>query len=118
MFYAIRADIVQNPRIQRKNSVHRTNPVAVSPLVARAQQDDDMAVFRFTLGNEDLDNQVPRIVGGLAAVALTVNHLTSGYVSDAQQTSEYIGAFLAFVCLLMPGIEKRLRDAAPGRGRR
>lgn len=43
-------------------------------------------MFRFTLGIPGFDDRlVPRVVGGLAAAALALNHLLSGQpVPDAQ----------------------------------
>lgn len=41
-------------------------------------------MFRFTLGNDDLDALVPRIVGVAGATLLALNHLFGGEPSEAQ----------------------------------
>jgi len=88
------------------------------PAARSAQEEADITAFRFTLGNEDWDNAVPRVVGVLAGAALVANHVSAGNVSPAQETSEAIGAVLAALCLAMPSVEKVVRDADPGRGRK
>ena len=53
--------------------------------VKAAQQDDEFAVFRFTLGIPGFDDEdIPRVVGFLGASLLVVNHLASSNPSDAQ----------------------------------
>ena len=37
-----------------------------------------MAVLRFTLGSDAADTQVPRVVGGVCAALLLVNHVGGG----------------------------------------
>ena len=53
-----------------------------------AQQDDDFAVFRFTLGIPGFDDEdIPRVVGIVGAALLVVNHLASSNPSEAQVRS-------------------------------
>ena len=75
-------------------------------------------MFRFTLGNDEVDRQVPRIVGSLGGVLLVVNHLLSPSPTEAQARTEAIGAVLAAVCAAAPAIDARLKDLGPGRGRK
>ena len=50
-----------------------------------AQQDDDFAVFRFTLGIPGFDDEdIPRVVGTVGAALLVANHLASSNPSEAQ----------------------------------
>lgn len=80
----------------------------------------DLAVFRFTLGIPGFDDAlIPRVVGALGAALLALNHvLTESAVSGAQLRTEALGAALAGVALAAPTLERRLKEADPGRGRR
>ena len=56
-----------------------------APTVVAAQQEDEFAIFRFTLGIPGFeDDDIPRVVGFLGASLLVVNHLASSNPSDAQ----------------------------------
>ncbi|CAG9463416.1 unnamed protein product [Pedinophyceae sp. YPF-701] len=90
---------------------------AVRRLRAAADEETDVAVFRFTLGSEDIDNQVPRAVGLLGTAALFANHASSAIIAPSQSFAEAVGAVLAVMCVVAPAMERRLRDADPGRGR-
>lgn len=53
--------------------------------VRASQQDDEFAVFRFTLGIPGFDDEdIPRVVGFVGASLLLINHLASANPSDAQ----------------------------------
>ena len=71
------------------------------PLLARpaaaAGDDAEVAVFRFTLGSDAADALVPRVVGGVGAAALVVNHLLGGEPSEAQVRACAVGKQLAWV---------------------
>ncbi|KAG2426849.1 hypothetical protein HYH02_014702 [Chlamydomonas schloesseri] len=81
--------------------------------------DIDVAVFRFTLGIPGFDDRlIPRVVGFAIGALLVLNHvLGADPTPDAQTRSEWLGALLAALCVLVPDIEERLREAMPGRGR-
>lgn len=49
-----------------------TSPILQLMLCRNADEDIDITTFRFTLGNEDLDNAVPRVVGVLAGIGASV----------------------------------------------
>lgn len=69
-------------RPARRGAGHRAGrPVRI----AAAADDSEVAVFRFTLGNDTADALVPRVVGGVGAAALLLNHLLS---SDAPSEAQ------------------------------
>ncbi|GFR42980.1 hypothetical protein Agub_g3979 [Astrephomene gubernaculifera] len=82
-------------------------------------EDIDVAVFRFTLGIKGFDDRlIPRVVGLAIAALLALNHVAGAQPTpDAQLRSEWLGLLLAVMCVLVPEIEERLREAMPGRGR-
>ncbi|KAF5827481.1 protein required for cyt b6 assembly [Dunaliella salina] len=79
----------------------------------------DMAVFRFTLGIPGFeDRYIPRVVGGLGASLVLINHFLAAQVAPPSQVrGEFICIVLAAVCALAPDLEERLKQALPGRGR-
>eukprot|EP00887_Chlorella_sp_A99_P000104 scaffold16.g104.t1 len=91
-----------------------------APLRAAVGDDLDVAVFRFTLGIPGFDDAlIPRVAGAVGAALLLANHLLSeGPPSDAQLRTEVLGALLAAVCIAAPGLEQRIKELDPGRGRR
>jgi len=78
-----------------------------------------MAVFRFTLGIPGFeDRYIPRVVGGLGASLVLINHFLAAQVAPPSQVrGEFICIILAAVCALAPDLEERLKQALPGRGR-
>ncbi|KAG2485093.1 hypothetical protein HYH03_016190 [Edaphochlamys debaryana] len=82
-------------------------------------EDIDVAVFRFTLGIPGFEDRfIPRVVGVAIGALLVLNHVLGAEPApDAQVRAEYLGALLAVLCLFVPDIEERLREAMPGRGR-
>ena len=132
---------------------------------AAADDESEVAVFRFTLGNDAADALVPRVVGGVGAAALLLNHVLSGEAASEAQVrpaacacctplplpaalsavvpderpavlraslrcpwltptnlplqtrAEALGALLAAVAWVAPGVEARLKELQPGRGR-
>ena len=83
--------------------------------VRAAQDEDEFATFRFTLGIPGFDDEdIPRVVGFLGASLLLVNHLASSNPSDAQARTELIGATLAAACVITPTIGRRLNEANAG----
>jgi hypothetical protein len=73
------------------------------PLAQAASNDDaEVAVFRFTLGNDDLDALVPRIVGVAGATLLVLNHLQGGEPSEAQARGRQ--ALMAIACMLAASV--------------
>jgi hypothetical protein len=61
----------------------------VLPTVKAVQQEDEFAIFRFTLGIPGFeDEDIPKVVGLLGAALLVVNHLASANPSDAQVRDE------------------------------
>lgn len=57
---------------------------AAMPPSAAANDDAEVAVFRFTLGSDAADAMVPRVVGGVGAALLALNHFLGEAPSDAQ----------------------------------
>ena len=51
---------------------------------AADNSDAEVAVFRFTLGSDVADALVPRVVGGVGAALLLLNHLLGDQPSEAQ----------------------------------
>ena len=111
------------------------------------REEPDVAVFRFTLGIPGFDDAlIPRFVGVLGLLLLLVNHVLNqsayavgqvGHYSPSparvciwiqaglqdeghcvQVRAEVLGAGLATLCILTPTVETRLREVAPGRGRK
>ena len=71
-------------------------PQRLRAVAAADNRDSDVAVFRFTLGNDAADALVPRVVGTVGAALLVLNHFLGGQpASDAQAS-----ALPAFCCLL------------------
>lgn len=76
-------------------------------MVVRAKQEDEVAVFRFTLGSNELDEQVPRIIGTIGAILLVVNHVFSNspteaqlrYVRDGKRTTHDLSPLKLAVCV-------------------
>ena len=95
--------------------VHRPRR-AFPPRGARAAaQDDDFAVFRFTLGIPGFDDaDIPRVVGLLGAGLLVANHLASSNPSDAQARTELVGAALSAACVATPYFGRRIDEASAG----
>ncbi|KAK9809926.1 hypothetical protein WJX72_001835 [[Myrmecia] bisecta] len=83
-----------------------------------ADNELDIAVFRFTLGIPGFDDAlVPRVVGLLGAVLLLLNNVFGPVPSGAQARAEALGALLAAMCMATPAVERRLKELQPGRGR-
>ncbi|GAX74057.1 hypothetical protein CEUSTIGMA_g1507.t1 [Chlamydomonas eustigma] len=85
-------------------------------------EDMDVAVFRFTLGIPGFEDRlIPRVVAGIGAALLAVNHILSigvQFAPDiAQARAEVLCGILVLVLGSVPDIEERLREAQPGRGR-
>jgi hypothetical protein len=79
----------------------------------------DVAVFRFTLGIPGFEDRlVPRVVGAVGGALLALNHLLAASPPESQARAEVLGAALALVCVVVPEVEERLRQALPGQGRR
>ncbi|KAL4423674.1 hypothetical protein ABPG75_000975 [Micractinium tetrahymenae] len=89
----------------------------VTPPAAAANDESEVAVFRFTLGSDAADAMVPRVVGGVGAALLVLNHILGEAPSDAQLRAEALGAALAAAAIVTPSIEQRLKELQPGRGR-
>lgn len=82
-----------------------------------AADDDEFAVFRFTLGIPGFDDQdIPRVVGLLGASLLVANHLSSSNPSDAQARTELIGGVLAAACVIVPVLGRRLDETGAVEG--
>ncbi|MEW5308917.1 MAG: hypothetical protein WDW38_000837 [Sanguina aurantia] len=81
--------------------------------------DIDVAVFRFTLGIPGFDDRlIPRYVGAVLGLLIVVNNLLGAQPPpEAQVRAEFINVTLAALCVVVPEIEVRLREALPGRGR-
>lgn len=56
-------------------------------VAAADNSDAEVAVFRFTLGSDAADALVPRVVGGVGAALLLLNHLLGDQPSEAQASS-------------------------------
>ena len=82
----------------------------------RANEDDeDFAIFRFTLGIPGFDDgDIPRVLGVLAGALLLANHASSGNVSSAQSRAELIGALLVCACFYAPELGRRIQEATTG----
>ena len=82
----------------------------------RANEDDeDFAIFRFTLGIPGFDDgDIPRVLGMLAGALLLANHASSGNVSSAQSRAELIGALLVCACFYAPELGRRIQEATTG----
>ena len=65
------------------------------PAAAADSSESDVTVFRFTLGNDEADALVPRVVGGLSAAALLLNHL----LADAAPSDAQASLCLPLLCL-------------------
>ena len=57
------------------------------PTAAADNRDSDVAVFRFTLGNDAADAAVPRVVGVVGAALLVLNHFLGGEEASEAQAS-------------------------------
>jgi hypothetical protein len=83
----------------------------------RAADDDEFAVFRFTLGIPGFDDQdIPRVVGLLGASLLVANHLSGANPSEAQARTELIGGVLAAACVVVPALGRRLDETGAVEG--
>ena len=82
---------------------------------ARAAEDVDIQVFRFTLGIPGFDDSnIPRVVGCLGALLLVINHNASTSIADAQvchslrrtpgTTSQSGSAIRAALCCASAGL--------------
>ena len=82
----------------------------------RANEDDeDFAIFRFTLGIPGFDDgDIPRVLGVLAGALLLANHASSGNVSSAQSRAELIGVLLVCACFYAPELGRRIQEATTG----
>ena len=97
----------------RRAAVARPRRSSRAPAAPRAaaSDDDDFAVFRFTLGIPGFDDEdIPRVVGLVGASLLVANHLASPTPSDAQARTELLGAFLAAACAYAPALGRRLDE--------
>jgi len=86
---------------------------------ATAEDEDEFAIFRFTLGIPGFDDEdIPRVVGGLGGLALVANHLAAGaYGSEALHRSESVGIALCIACVLAPELGRRLKGDGTKSGR-
>ena len=67
-----------------------------------AAQDEEFAVFRFTLGIPGFDDEdIPRVVGFIGASLLVANHLASTSPPEAQVREAREGEGGADPCLLV-----------------
>ena len=77
--------------------------------------EDEFAIFRFTLGIPGFDDEdIPRAVGVLGAVGLCANHAAASasvIASGALERSETIGLGLCIACTLAPELGRRLKGA-------
>lgn len=77
--------------------------------------EDEFAIFRFTLGIPGFDDEdIPRAVGVLGAVGLCANHAAASasvIASGALERSETIGVGLCIACMLAPELGRRLKGA-------
>lgn len=80
--------------------------------------DDEFAVFRFTLGSEWLaDEDVPRVVGAAGAAGLCANAVVAGAnAGEALGRSEAIGMMLVIGCLIAPALGRRVMGGEDGAG--
>lgn len=100
---------------RRKSSTTRERCIAR----ATAEDEDEFAIFRFTLGIPGFDDEdIPRVVGGLGGAALVANHLAAGaYGSEALHRSESVGIALCIACVLAPELGRRLKGDGTRSGR-
>eukprot|EP00227_Mantoniella_beaufortii_P010768 CAMPEP_0197576934 /NCGR_PEP_ID=MMETSP1326-20131121/1751_1 /TAXON_ID=1155430 /ORGANISM="Genus nov. species nov., Strain RCC2288" /LENGTH=220 /DNA_ID=CAMNT_0043139917 /DNA_START=48 /DNA_END=707 /DNA_ORIENTATION=- len=83
--------------------------------VRAAVQDDEFAIFRFTLGIPGFDDEdIPRVVGLIGASLLIANHLASKSPPEAQARTELVGALLSAACVATPAIGRRLMEKKGG----
>ena len=104
----------------------RYSPAAVVPrrcvsprrrTTTRAADDDEFAVFRFTLGIPGFDDQdIPRVIGLLGTSLLVENHLSGASPSEAQARTELIGGVLAAACVVVPALGRRLDETGAVEG--
>ena len=86
-------------------------------LTRAAGDDDEFAVFRFTLGIPGFDDQdIPRVIGLLGTSLLVVNHLSGASPSDAQARTELIGGVLAAACVVVSALGRRLDETGAVEG--
>eukprot|EP01024_Parvocaulis_polyphysoides_P030046 TRINITY_DN27311_c0_g1_i2.p1 TRINITY_DN27311_c0_g1~~TRINITY_DN27311_c0_g1_i2.p1 ORF type:complete len:294 (+),score=36.05 TRINITY_DN27311_c0_g1_i2:1406-2287(+) len=82
-------------------------------------EDVDVAVFRFTLGIPGFEDRlIPRVIGSIGIILLTINHLISGNIHGAQTRTEVIVSILAIICIFSPSLEQQLLELQPGKGRK
>lgn len=116
--------VAKTEQSRRREQITRASIRTSTRLRALESDEDEFAVFRFTLGSDVLsDDDVPRAVGALGGLALCANGATSGAAAagDALARSEIIGAMLVLGCLIAPTIGayvKRNEDGAIGGGGR
>ncbi len=67
-----------------RTAVAAARPRRSVAVAAADNSDAEVAVFRFTLGSDAADALVPRVVGGVGAALLLLNHLLGDQPSDAQ----------------------------------
>lgn len=67
----------------------------------------------------DWHGVIPRTTAALASVsyAWLASNVCLACVIPLQSRAEVVGAILAAICILVPEIEDRLKEALPGRGR-
>jgi len=87
--------------------------------VAAGDDEVELAVFRFTLGIPGFDDAlVPRVAGILGIFLILLNHVLSPVpTAGAQSRVELLGVFLGVVGVAAPGLQKRLEELKPGKGR-
>ena len=100
----------------RRSGRRRRRGRRESTFRTRANEDDeDFAIFRFTLGIPGFDDgDIPRVLGVLAGALLLANHASSGNVSSAQSRAELIGALLVCACFYAPELGRRIQEATTG----
>ena len=88
---------------------------------ASGEDEDEFAVFRFTLGIPGFDDEdVPRVVGALGAAGLFANRVAAGTdgASEALGRSETVGAALCLACAIAPELGRALKGGERGGGER
>ena len=88
---------------------------------ASGEDEDEFAVFRFTLGIPGFDDEdVPRVVGALGAAGLFANRIVAGTdgASEALGRSETVGAALCLACAIAPELGRALKGGERGGGGR
>jgi hypothetical protein len=81
------------------------------------EDEDEFAIFRFTLGIPGFDDEdIPRVVGALGALGLCANRFAAGIdgASDALARSEFVGVGLCIACALAPELGRALKGDERG----